>query len=336
MTAISYTNEQPMSARLLRWSGIALVATVWTSAVLFGLYILAFYVAALPEGEMTRWNNVLPGLYDEERAAATASIGLHFAGGGIILILGSIQLIGSIRNRYPRIHRWIGRVYVVASLLTAIGGLIFIAISGTIGGTVMDIGFGLYGILMLVAAVETMRHARAGRIDVHNAWALRLYALAIGSWLYRMDYGFWELLAGGAGHTDDFTGWFDQIMAFFFYIPNLIVVEIMLRGRQMARSAIAQVGASLVLLLATGFLLIGTYFFTSYFWGPAILNAMGVEGTGVERQLRPDYAVAAEQLDVTEEALRDALSGDSLDYEAAAATLGVELETLMAVLESSR
>ncbi|MGB0389652.1 MAG: DUF2306 domain-containing protein, partial [Ardenticatenaceae bacterium] len=164
----------------------------------------------------------------------------------------------------------------IACLFTAVGGLTFIALNGTVGGTVMDIGFGLYGILMLLAAVETFRHAKAGRMETHNAWAWRLYALAIGSWLYRMDYGFWFLLADGAGHTSDFHGWFDQIMAFFFYIPNLIIVELLIRGRNIATSPMMKMLTSIVLILATGFLLLGTYFFTAYLWGPAILSAAGI------------------------------------------------------------
>jgi hypothetical protein len=106
----------------------ALVTTVWVSAALFGLYILAFYVAALYGHDMQRWNNVLPGLYTRTSTASTAGIGLHFAGGGIVLVLGSIQLIASVRNRFPAVHRWIGRVYVVASLLTGVGGLLFISL----------------------------------------------------------------------------------------------------------------------------------------------------------------------------------------------------------------
>lgn len=136
----------------------------------------------------------------------------------------------------------------------------------------MDIGFGLYGFLMLISSVETMRHARAGRIDRHNAWAWRLYALAIGSWLYRMDYGFWFILADGIGHNDDFSGIFDQIMSFFFYIPNLLIVELLLRSKNPLNSFSTKVFASTLLLVATGFLFIGTYFFTLELWGPAILN----------------------------------------------------------------
>lgn len=277
MTELSYSDQQSRHDTLLRWSGIALVATVWLSALLFGLYILAFYVAALTEGDLSRWNNGLPGLYEEGKPAATLGIGLHFMAGGIILILGSIQLIKGVRDAYPTLHRWIGRLYVIASILTAVGGLTFIAVNGTIGGTVMDIGFGLYGILMLLSAVETFRHAKAGRIEQHNAWAWRLYALAIGSWLYRMDYGFWFILADGVGHTSGFQGWFDQIMAFFFYIPNLLIVELLIRGRNMRSSSMMKMLTSIVLILVTGFLLIGTYYFTVYQWGPAILNMAGIE-----------------------------------------------------------
>lgn len=261
-----------ISSNLLNWSGKMLVITVWTSAALFGLYILAFYAAALYEDDMQRWNKVLPGLYNRNSVATTSGIGLHFAAGGIILLLGSIQLVEKVRLRFPAVHRWIGRIYIVASLPAAAGGIAFILLKGTIGGTAMDIGFGLYGALMFVAAVQTFRYAVTKRLELHRAWALRLYALAIGSWLYRMDYGFWLLLTDGLGHKPYFTGPFDVIMFFFFYIPNLIVAEAFIRARKYNASALLRFSASIILFLATAFIMVGTYFFTVYYWGPAILK----------------------------------------------------------------
>ena len=261
-----------LSLKILQWSSRLLNATVWISASLFGLYILAFYASALYEGNMERWNNVLPRLYDSSTKAATTGIGLHFAMGGIILVLGSIQLIDSVRVRFPGLHRWIGRVYVIACLLAAVGGLIFIAIKGTIGGLVMNIGFAGYGILMFISAVATYHYARSGNMRLHRIWALRLYALAIGSWLYRMDYGFWFALTDAVGHTKTFSGPFDQIMAFFFYIPNLLVVEALVRADDYKASAGFRLSAAFVLLFATGFLILGTYYFTLHYWGPAIVS----------------------------------------------------------------
>ena len=274
-TAPEETSHQPLtklSEKAVRWSSFLLTTTVWVSAGLFGLYILAFYASAFYAGNMARWNQVLPRLYEQRTATATSGIGLHFAAGGIILILGSIQLIDSVRVRFPALHRWVGRLYVLACLLAAVGGLTFIAIKGTVGGSAMNIGFSLYGILMFIAAIQTYRTAVARNLEPHRVWALRLYALAIGSWLYRMDYGFWFALTDGLGHTRSFSGPFDKLMFFFFYIPNLLVVEAYTRATRYKASPILRLSASLVLLLATGFLVLGTYYFTSYYWGPAIVD----------------------------------------------------------------
>ena len=272
MADISIQEPADKSSLFLKWANVSLVTIVWASALIFGVYILFFYIVDTFDGVFENWNLILPNLYQDGEPVATASIGLHFAMGGIILILGSIQLVERVRVNYPVVHHWLGRIYVVASLLTAVGGLLFIAITGTVGGTVMDIGFGLYGILTFWAAIETYRHARAKRFDIHQAWSWRLYALAIGSWLYRMDYGFWFILADGVGTTPDFRGIFDQIMAFWFYVPNLIVVEILIRAKGRQSSPQFKVGAGVILLLATVFLLIGTYFFTKELWGPVILG----------------------------------------------------------------
>ncbi|WP_375431825.1 DUF2306 domain-containing protein [uncultured Friedmanniella sp.] len=258
----------------LRRASVALVVTVWVSVTLFGAYILAYYAGAIAHRDLPAWNAVLPRLYEPTTPAATIAIGLHFFAGGVILVLGCVQLITRVRQRYPAVHRVLGRVYVTASLLAGVGGLGFILVKGTVGGAVMDVGFGLYGVLMIVCAAQTYRHARARRIEVHRAWALRLFALAIGSWLYRMDYGFWLLLMGPVGHTETFTGPFDEVMAFFFYVPNLLVVEAVLRGRTAAASAAARRGATGVVLGATGFLVLGTYFFTVELWGPAIVSGL--------------------------------------------------------------
>ena len=264
--------DSPMTDTAFRWSRVALVSTVWISATFFGLYIVAFYVGAYADGQVIRWNQNLPGLYEPRSPGSTGAIGVHFLAGGIILILGCIQLISAVRTRWPALHRWLGRIYVSAAVIAGAGGLIFIAAVGTIGGWVMDLGFGLYGALMVVTAIQTYRHARAREIDRHRAWALRLFALAIGSWLYRMDYGFWLLLGGGRGHTHDFHGPFDQVMAFFFYLPNLVVVELLLRVRRTSAPIALKMSAVIVFVAATSLVAVGTYYFARFYWGPAILE----------------------------------------------------------------
>ena len=270
MTSARYAKWDARLETLLRRLASTFALLVWSSAIFFSLYILLLYIGAYFVGDLARWNHGASELYVAGMPLATGGLGLHFLAGAIILLLGSVQLIERVRARHPGFHRWVGRIYVAASILAALGGVVFIVLHGTIGGLVMNIGFFLYGLLMAVAAVETVRHARAERTEVHRAWALRLYVLATGSWLYRMEYGFWFLFTGGVGSTPNLTGPFDQVMAFFFYLAPLAVLEFVLRSRYKASSLGMKAFASVALLMATLLLLLMTLIFVFEVWGPAI------------------------------------------------------------------
>jgi hypothetical protein len=275
MTLVTENTIPPLISNndlLYRFSSRALLGIVWLSSFIFGLYILANYAAAYFDDDLARWNNVLPEIYVPGQPAASVGIGLHFAAGGLVLLLGGLQLIKGIRVNYPRVHHWTGRFYILVSLVAAIGGLAFIAIRGTVGGLVMDIGFAGYGILMFIAALQTVRYAIKRDLLIHQAWAWRLYALAIGSWLYRMDYGLWLIFADWIGHAEDFSGWFDKFMAFFFYVPNLIIVELMIRARDTASNQRLKTITSVTMILACGILIVATWGFARVAWIPAIVE----------------------------------------------------------------
>jgi hypothetical protein len=259
-------------SRLFDYCSRALAVMTWLSCGLFGLYILIFYAGAFVSHSAARWNGVLPGLYSGSHAAATYGMGVHFAAGGVILAMGFIQLLGRIRAKAPAVHRWLGRIYVTAAMLAGLGGLLFIAVSGTIGGTMMNIGFGLYGALMVFCALQAYRHARSRQFDTHRVWAIRLFALAVGSWLYRMEYGLWFLVTHRLGHTHDFHGPFDVVMAFFFYLPNLLIAETYLRGASRQAGPVVKLTGALVLGTAVGLLAVATYFFATKYWWPAIVS----------------------------------------------------------------
>lgn len=268
------TPAPALSDKLFRFSKTLLGTIVWSSALIFGLYILVFYAFAYVSGDTAQWNKVLPGLYDAENGGSTAGIAVHFLAGGIILVLGCLQLLASVREKYALIHRISGRIYVTACLLAAVGGLVFIALKGTIGGLVMDIGFTGYGLLMFLAAIQTIRFARRKDFVRHRAWALRLFALAIGSWLYRMDYGFYIGFGGRAGHTELFRGWFDYFMDFWFYLPNLLMVEIILAEYAVFKRPGVKIAGAVTLFLASAFLLFASFFFVRDYWGPGILGGL--------------------------------------------------------------
>ncbi|WP_299041953.1 DUF2306 domain-containing protein [uncultured Tateyamaria sp.] len=162
----------------------------------------------------------------------------HMVTGALVTTLSVIQLAGPIRRRWPRLHRNSGRLLAVAALLTGIGGLVYIARSGTVGGTDMSAAFGLYGVLMIIAAIQTPRLAMHRDYDRHRRWGLRLIILGLGSWFYRLHYGLWFGITCslgdatcGMGVQSDFSGLFDRIQVWAFYLPYLLVLEWWLRRR---------------------------------------------------------------------------------------------------------
>ncbi len=278
MTALAQSMLPPAwTSAVLRVASVALVAAIWISSAIFGVYILAFYGGAIPAGTLADWNETLPRLYEAETPGASAGIGLHFFAGAVLLLFGPIQLISQVRTTAPAVHRWIGRIYALAAFLAGVGGLTFIAIKGTVGGMPMTVGFAMYGGLMVIAAVQTVRHAMARNVYVHRAWAVRLFALAIGSWLYRMCYGFWFLFAGrdNPGHTNEFSGWFDYVMDFAFFIPPLIVAEMFVRTQRGQATTLGRVATTTAMAGGAAFVALATFFFTLYGWGPAIAMRFG-------------------------------------------------------------
>jgi len=203
-----------------------LLALLLVGVAGFILYAGRFGLAGLTGG-LTFYSRI----FTDRASLTNGGIFLHMLTGAAITGLVVLQLVGPLRRHLPGLHRMLGRLIVALSLVTALGGLIYIATQGTVGGWPMSAAFALYGALMLLAAVQTLRHARARRWARHRDWALRLFVLAIASWLYRVHYGVMFGVFDGAGTNADFTGWFDRVNLLAFYLPYLALVEGHIRRR---------------------------------------------------------------------------------------------------------
>ena len=207
---------------------------VWTGMVLLVLLLLMasdFITHSLELG----WQGLSRDLSGESRLywpdapVATVAIFVHMIGGAVLTALAPVQLAGPLRRRWPVLHRWSGRALVAAALLTGAAGLVYIGSRGTIGGWDMSLSFALYGLCVIVAAAQALRFARAGVFDRHRRWGLRLAVLALGSWIYRLQYALWFIATGGIWVTDDFSGAFDLVNIRAFYLPYLVALELWFR-----------------------------------------------------------------------------------------------------------
>lgn len=273
---MSSSRLERMGPPLLNGSLRLLMVTVWISSGLFALYIVGRYLPGLVSGELGQWNSrIQPQLVEPEHPAAAAGLGLHLFTGALILLLGSIQFIAGLRARWPRLHRVTGRVYIGACVLMAAGGMLHILSKGTVGGMPMNIAFFGYGLAMLVCAALSLRHAIARSLQRHRAWAIRLYALAIGSWLYRMYYGLIFATDMG-GIQSNFQGPVDLVMNYLFWVPNLVIAELVIRGQGRQAPGWLSTSAGMVILLGSAVIAFTTYFATRFMWfGPILALLRG-------------------------------------------------------------
>ncbi len=198
-----------------------------------------FHAAGLGARGLTQDLSAESRLWHPGAPVATVALFFHMVLGAVLTVGAPLQAMPVLRNRLPWLHRRLGYALAVIAVLTGLGGLIYIGLLGTVGGWWMSIAFAAYGGLVVLAAVNTVYHALAKDLRQHARWATRLVILAVGSWIYRMHYAFYFMLADGDGHSDAFTGWFDRVNVWAFYLPYLLVAEAVfaLQDRRRARLA---------------------------------------------------------------------------------------------------
>ncbi|QSX79423.1 DUF2306 domain-containing protein [Agrilutibacter solisilvae] len=221
------------AARTLR-----LVAAVWfgvaaTGQLIFVAYILGLYGLSALRGDLAAWNAVMPRAYVPGATFANTVIGVHLAFAAIVVTGGIFQLVPAVRRRWPVFHRWNGRVYLSAIFLVCTAGLIMFATREIVGDPEQRVASVINVALILVFAVQALRHARARRIDIHRRWALRLFLAASAAWVFRVALMFWIVVNQGPVGFDPktFQGPFLIFLAFAQYLLPLGVLELYFLAR---------------------------------------------------------------------------------------------------------
>lgn len=197
--------------------------TGWFVAYSAGIGLQAL-VSATPD-EVSR-------VFRDKGVLANTGISLHMIAGAVLTFGAPLQALPILRRRWPGLHRRFGYVLFVLAVATGLGGLLYIALVGTIGGWWMSVWFAIYGAAMIWSAVNTVYYAIAKDLRRHFAWAVRFIILAVGSWIYRMHYAIWYAATDGTASNEAFTGLFDQIQVVAFFVPYLLIAEILLRWRR--------------------------------------------------------------------------------------------------------
>ena len=185
------------------------------SSVLIALISYRYFVPAIPAPDSITSNPMAhPWLWVHAGFAATA------------LLVGPWQFLSRVRARWPKVHRWTGRIYVFACLIGGFAGLLIA--SGSTAGPIARAGFGLLAVVWLGVNVQAYRLALARRFPEHREWMIRSFALTFAAVTLRIEMPLAAVL-----HLDPLASY--RAISWLAWVPNLALAELYLRGLPLRR-----------------------------------------------------------------------------------------------------
>ena len=223
------SRSAPAVERLFGWTGRAFQLATLAGLGAFGTYIV-LRATGVTSRNFSQWHDLVTGVPLRTAGDWIANLGIamHFFMGMVLVLAWPILFSSRIRARHRAVHRWTGRVYVSAGFLAGVGGMSFILARHNGGPS--HVAFALWGSVMMLSAVLAYVHARAKRFQLHRAWAIRLFAVVLGAWLFDLEVLAWANLASGVGMSDNEDGPVDYVLMYFFFVPNLLVAEFFVRN----------------------------------------------------------------------------------------------------------
>lgn len=208
------------SWRRIAWAGWALMALLSAVIAIYGfLHILRLVV---------RLQNFEPSFTPDVPILLIA----HLLVVASALLAGPWQFLPKTRRRWPHVHRWTGRLYVLFALAGGASGLILsMQAVGTAGGRA---GFALLALAWMLTTGRGYLLGRRRAFEGHRRWMTRSFALAFSAVTLRLYYPLLIWLSGDFAVAQQWGAW-------LCWVPNLLIAELLLspsRRRSYAASAL--------------------------------------------------------------------------------------------------
>jgi uncharacterized membrane protein len=198
-----------MVGKYLARSGLAIMAFLAAGVALYSLR----YYGALTDS----WLDVDPNIRAVITQVPIQAL-THMLIAPVALLLGPFQFFSRLRAKYPKIHRWSGRVYVAACVIAGIGGLA--TAPSASGGPVAGLGFGILAVLWVATTLGAWRAAVARQFALHRLLMRFSYAMTFGAVTLRL-----QIPIGIALGFSDYSA-MSVWLAYTSWVPNVIIVAL--------------------------------------------------------------------------------------------------------------
>lgn len=101
---------------------------------------------------------------------------LHIGFAFVAMVSGFVQFIGVIRQRHPKVHRYMGRVYVASVFIS---GLLALVVIGYVEDFSKAVSFLALTLLWLITCWKGYRTAVHRRFVDHRIWMIRSFGITL-------------------------------------------------------------------------------------------------------------------------------------------------------------
>jgi uncharacterized membrane protein len=207
-----------MTTRIINYAGWAIVL----SASAYFIFNNVFHYFIYGKGQYTVggfWPQHAPWLL------------VHIVGGLTALTLGPFQFIPAIRKNYPKTHRTMGKVYLLAITVAACASIEMSIVKITVNEKAVIYGIGLFMLALVWLLTSSMAYwsVRSKNYVQHREWMVRSYVVTCAFTTFRLidkqlteRFGLDPLVSAG-------------LMAWVCWSVPLIVTEIVLQARKISK-----------------------------------------------------------------------------------------------------
>lgn len=150
---------------------------------------------------------------------------VHVFSSMFVLIAGFTQFSSYLLSHYKKLHRVIGKLYVV-DVLFITGPASFIMALLANGGISSRIAFTTLAILWIVTTAKAWQSAMKKQFTAHKEWMQRSYALTLSAVTLRA----WKWLLIALFHLRPLNAY--MIVAWMGFVPNLLFIEWLIRRKR--------------------------------------------------------------------------------------------------------
>ena len=104
----------------------------------------------------------------------------HIIATPLVILIGTLQIFLRYEYRFPKLHRWAGRIYGGLILAFAAPGAIVIA-AFALGGLWVKLNFFVLGPLWIAFTLAAWYYARRGKLVLHQQFIIRGYILTVSA-----------------------------------------------------------------------------------------------------------------------------------------------------------